>query len=305
MSRLLVLGNAGIDLLCPVPHLPRPGETLVARGASRAPGGKGLNQAVVAARAGAAVHLVAPVGRDAAAAELAAALAGEPLAALTLLPQDAATDLSLLMVAPDAENCILSLGAAAEVLTEDAAEAAAAALAPGDLLLLQGNLSERATRAALRVAASRGARSLLNTAPLSWPMAPLLPLCALVVANAGEAEALTGRQGAAAAEALRGAGAVRAIVTLGAGGCAAATPEGLSHHPAPAARAVDTTGAGDTFCGLLAALLLAAPDGAEAELAPAIALAQRAAALSVTRPGAFAALPSRAELRALRAGAGA
>jgi ribokinase len=91
MSRLLVLGNAGIDLVCPVPHLPRAGETVVADGQSRAPGGKGLNQAVVAARAGAAVHFVAPVGRDAAADELAAALASEPLSGIAL-PAAGGTD---------------------------------------------------------------------------------------------------------------------------------------------------------------------------------------------------------------------
>ncbi|MDJ0390718.1 PfkB family carbohydrate kinase [Roseomonas sp. E05] len=300
MSRLLVLGNAGIDLLCPVPHLPRPGETLVAAGQSRAPGGKGLNQAVVAARAGAAVRFVAPVGRDGAAAELAAALGAEPLDGLALLPQDAPTDLSLLMVAEDAENCILSLGAAADALAPQEAEAEAAALRPDDMLLVQGNLSLEATVAAMRRAAGHGARVLLNTAPLRWDMAPLLPLCTLVLANAGEAEALTGQTGAAAAEALHRAGAALALVTLGAEGCVAAGAEGIRHHPATPARAVDTTGAGDTFCGVLAARLLAGE-----ALAPAIAAAQRAAALTVTRPGAFAALPSCEELRALLAEAAA
>ncbi|WP_160938399.1 PfkB family carbohydrate kinase [Teichococcus coralli] len=296
MSRLLVLGNAGIDLLCPVPHLPRPGETLVAMDQVRAPGGKGLNQAVVAARAGAAVRFVAPVGQDGAAAELVAALGAEPLDGLALLPQDAPTDLSLLMVAADAENCILSLGAAADALPAAAAEAEAAALGPDDMLLVQGNLSRQATAAAMRMAVGRGARVLLNAAPLRWDMAALLPLCTLVVANAGEAEALTGQAGAEAAEALHHAGAGLALVTLGAEGCVAAGRAGTTHHAATPARAVDTTGAGDTFCGTLAACLLAGD-----ALAPAIAAAQRAAALTVARPGAFAALPSAEELRALLA----
>ncbi|MBC9175553.1 PfkB family carbohydrate kinase, partial [Pseudoroseomonas ludipueritiae] len=214
MSRLLVLGNAGIDLLCPVPHLPRAGETLVADGQTRAPGGKGLNQAVVAARAGAAVHFAAPVGQDGAADELRAILGAEPFAGLSLLPQDAPTDLSLLMVARDAENCILTLGAAADALSVREADKAVAELGPRDMLLLQGNLSFAATEAAMHAALARGAQVMLNTAPLRWDMAPLLPLCALVVANAGEAESLTGRR-AAAAEALHQAGAARAVVTLG------------------------------------------------------------------------------------------
>jgi ribokinase len=300
MSRLLVLGNAGIDLVCPVPHLPRAGETLVADGQARAPGGKGLNQAVVAARAGAAVHFTAPVGRDGAADELRAILGAEPFVGLSLLPQAAPTDLSLLMVARDAENCILTLGAAADALSAREAEAAVAELGPRDMLLLQGNLSFEATAAAMRAALARGAQVMLNTAPLRWDMAPLLPLCALVVANAGEAESLTGRRAAAAAEALHRAGAACAVVTLGAGGCASAGVEGNRHHPAHAAQAVDTTGAGDTFCGVLAARLLAGQP-----LAAAADMAQRAAALAVSRPGAFAALPSAAELRALLPGCAA
>ena len=293
MSRLLVLGNAGIDLVCPVPHLPRAGETVVADGQSRAPGGKGLNQAVVAARAGATVTFVAPVGRDAAAAELAAALANEPFQALHWLPLAAPTDLSLLMVAPDGENSILSLGAAADSLSAAEAEAAVADLVAGDMLLLQGNFSATSTLAAAQNAVSRGARVILNTAPLRWDVAPLLQLCAIVVANAGEAEAITGLTGPAAAEELHRAGAALAVVTLGAGGCVTASAEGLQHHPAAPATTVDTTGAGDTFCGVLAAWLLAGQP-----VPAAIAAAQRAAAITVGRPGAFAALPDAASLRA-------
>jgi ribokinase len=294
MKRLLVLGNAGIDLVCPVPHLPGAGETLVAQGQSRAPGGKGLNQAVAAARAGATVHFVAPVGQDGGATELEVALRAEPLAGLALLPQAAPTDLSLLMVAPDAENCILTLGAAADALAPEAAVEALAPLREGDMLLLQGNLSAAATEAAMHAARARGALVMLNTAPLRGDPRPLLTLCAVVVANAVEAQAMSGRRAAAAAEALHQAGAACAVVTLGAGGCVTAGAEGTRHHPAQPAKPVDTTGAGDTFCGVLAALLLQGH-----ALAAAVEVAQRAAAVTVARPGAFAAMPGTAELRAL------
>ncbi|MBO1078306.1 PfkB family carbohydrate kinase [Roseomonas haemaphysalidis] len=296
MSRLLVLGNAGIDLVCPVPHLPGAGETLVADGQSRAPGGKGLNQAVVAARAGAAVLFAAPVGRDAAAAEVSAALRAEPLASVSLLPQDAATDLSLLMVAPDGENCILTLGAAADALSPAAALLALEPLQQGDMLLLQGNLSAPATLAAVQAARGRGASVMLNTAPMRWDMRPLLPLCAVVVANDGEAAAITELHDGAAAAALHAMGAGCAVVTLGAGGCAMAGPGGLRRHPAQPARAVDTAGAGDTFCGVLAAWLLRGH-----AMDDAVAAAQRAAAVTVSRPGAFASLPTAAELKAILA----
>ena len=291
--RLLVLGNAGWDLVCPVPHLPRAGETLVTQGHARAPGGKGLNQAVIAARAGAHVTLAAPVGRDAAADALMAVLAAEPL---TFQPhrQNAVTDQSLLMVAPDGENCILTFGACADCLSETEAEAATASLTSADWLLLQGNLSAAATQAAMRRAKAQGARTMLNPAPLRWPVTDLLPLCDVIVANAVEALQITAESGLPAATALHAMGAARAIVTLGAAGCAIADTSGLRTHQAQRVRVIDTTGAGDTVCGVLAARLLAGhrPD-------PALAEAMRAAALTVQREGAFASLPDAAALQAL------
>lgn len=289
MNRVLVLGNAGIDLVMPVPRLPRPGETLVGGEASRAPGGKGLNQAVMAARAGAEVHLLAPLGNDADGAAVAAALAGEPIARLSLPRAGPGTDLSVILVAPDGENCIATSGACADVLDVIAAETFAAEAGPGDLLLLQGNLSLAATLAAARRAKATGARVLLNPAPLRWDVRGLLPLCAAVVANEGEAAAITGLEGMAAAEALRSMGPALAVVTLGSRGCAVA---GIGLLPAVPVRAVDTAGAGDAFCGTLAAALaigLAVPDALDA--------AMRAAADTCTRPGAYAALPARVRLR--------
>lgn len=289
MSRVLVLGNAGIDLVMPVPRLPRPGETLMGGEVVRAPGGKGLNQAVIAARAGAEVHLLAPLGGDSDGAAVAAALAREPIARLELPRPGPGTDLSVILVAPDGENCIVTSGACADALDVAAAEAFAAGAGPGDVLLLQGNLSLSATLAAARRAAEAGARVLLNPAPLRWDVRGLLPLCAAVVANEGEAAAITGLDGMAAAEALRGMGPALAVVTLGAQGCAVA---GGSILPALPVRAVDTTGAGDAFCGMLAAALalnLAVTDALDAAI--------RAAADTCTRPGAYAALPKRLRLR--------
>jgi ribokinase len=222
---LLVLGNAGWDVVCPVAHLPRPGETLVTTGHRRAPGGKGLNQAVVAARAGAAVTLVAPIGADAAATDLVRRLAHERLR-FEPVPQPEDTDQSLLMVAPDGENSILSFGACADALAAAQAEAIADRLAPGDWLLLQGNLSLPATHAALRRARARGARTMLNPAPLRWQVAALLPLCDVLVANTVEAFDITGQRGDVAARALHVAGVAHAIVTLGAAGCAIADARG-------------------------------------------------------------------------------
>ncbi len=286
MSRVFVLGNAGLDRILRVPRLPNPGETLVGTEGGTAPGGKGLNQAVVAARAGAAVHFCAPLGEDAAADTILAALQAESLAALTLPRTGATTDVSLLMVLPDGENAIVSLGARAAGLTAAQATAFVAETAPGDWLLMQGNLTAEATAAAIATAKARGARVMLNPAPLWWDATHLLGVCDIIVANRGEAATLAGD-----AAALHRAGAHLAIVTLGAEGCVAADMDGVRHHPVAAVPALDSTGCGDTFCGVLAASLTAG-----LPVAAAISRAQAAASLCAGRAGAFAALPVREEV---------
>ncbi len=288
---VFVLGNAGVDLSLALAHLARPGETAVALDGARAPGGKGLNQAVAAARAGVRVRFCAPVGEDAEADFVARTLVAEPLAELRLLRRPGPTDLSVVMVAADGENSIVSLCRCADTLGEADAEAFAGGMAPTDWLLMQGNLTAAATFAAMRAA---DGRVMLNAAPLRWPVAPMLPFCAVVVVNRGEAEAVTGLAAGDAALRLHAQGCGAAVVTLGAEGCVWADANGLGCLPAVPVQPLDTTGAGDAFCGVLAARLASGQ-----ALPGALAAAQRAAALSVTRFGAYAALPTAAELQGL------
>ena len=290
MSRIFVLGNASLDTTLRVARLPVAGETLMADGIERAPGGKGLNQAVVAARAGAAVHFMAALGGEPETALIRDALAGEGLAEVQWVETGAPTDLSSLMVAQDGENCIVSTGACCDSLPAAAALEFVAGMARGDLLLMQGNLRQDVTLEAARAARGRGGRVMLNTAPLRWDYAPLLGLCDLVVANGFEARSITGLEAPGdAARALAGQGI--AVVTLGAGGCVAAGGGDVTHHAAPAVVAVDSTGAGDVFCGMLAAGWAVRGGAALAGLA----CAQAAAALAVTRAGCFGAFPSARE----------
>ncbi len=287
MSRIFVLGNASLDTTLRVPRLPAPGETLMATGILRSPGGKGLNQAVVAARAGAEVRLLAAIGTEPETALIRDTVAAEHLSATWITP-GAPTDLSSLMVAPDGENCIVSTGACCDALGHDAAQGFVAGMQQGDILLMQGNLRLDITLAAARAARTLGARVMLNTAPLRWPYAELLPLCDLVVANRFEARTLTGRdtpREAVRALAPRGA----AIVTLGAEGCLLADPA-LQAFPAERVTAVDTTGAGDVFCGMLAAAWAQGRG-----LPEAIRAAQRAAGISVGREGCFGSFPNKEE----------
>lgn len=281
MSRVVVIGNAGLDLRLGVPRLPLPGETLIGTEAARAPGGKGLNQAVVAARCGARVRFCAPLGSDTAQAnEVEGWLAREPFDGLVLPRLPHPTDFSLLMVLPDGENSIVSTSACSLALGFAMAEPVIGDLGTGDVVLLQGNLSLDVTGAIFTAARRRGATTIFNPAPF-WPGAEkLLAQCSLVIANRVEAQAL--------GKSITDAEA--AIVTLGAGGCRFAGRV----FPAERAAAIDTTGCGDAFCGAMAASLACG-----LEIEPAIGVAQKAAALTASRAGAFDALPSREELAAL------
>jgi ribokinase len=141
-GRVVVIGNAGLDLRLIVPHLPLPGETLIGNAGTRVPGGKGLNQAVVAARCGVEVRFCAPLGNDLAEAnEIERHLRSEGFAELILPRLPHATDFSLLIVLPDGENSIVSTSACSLALARAEAEPALQGLGERDIVLLQGNLS--------------------------------------------------------------------------------------------------------------------------------------------------------------------
>jgi ribokinase len=293
MSRVFVIGNAAIDLRLPLPRPPRLGETLLGSGAAWAPGGKGLNQAVVAARCGATVYFHAPLGHDRHAEDIEQSLRAEGIARLTLPRLPHASDFSFLMVFPDGENSIVSSGACGAAMMFDLVRETLSDLDERDIVLLQGNLSRDTTAAVLAFAKRRGAFTLFNAAPLWWDASALLRLCDLVIANRDEAQTLTGSSVAeGAAAALHALGSTNVVITLGADGCLLANHHGTRTWPAEPVDAVDTTGCGDTFCGVVAAGLSLAVTCEDA-----IALAQKAAALTALRPGAFAALPSRDELQ--------
>jgi ribokinase len=282
---VLVLGNATVDRTYAVDRLPVPGETLLAAGHVVEVGGKGLNQAVTAHRARAEVRFVAAVGCDAAAGLILERLAAEGISTDGLHRVAAPTDESLVLVAAGTgENAIVSTAAAARALPLPAALAAMDGLAPGDLVLLQGNLTRELTAAALQRARALGLRALLNPAPVAFDYAGLFELVDVAVLNAVEAASL--RPEAAGAVILtEGAEGARLVLSGGA----------VLHEPAAPVAAVDTTGAGDVVCGVIAAGL---EQGLE--LAVALRWAVAAAALKVTRPGAFAGLPTAQELERLR-----
>ena len=188
--RLLVIGNAALDRCYRVDRLPREGESVLAASAPAEPGGKCLNQAVMAARAGAEVTLLAVLGCDDAGAVLRRHLRAEGLDGPFLLEHAGPSDESIVLVGPSGDNLIVTTHAAAASLPPEAARAAIATLAPDDGLLMQGNLDERTTIDVLAAARARGVRTIFNPSPLRPGTAAALVHVDILIANVPEAAAL-------------------------------------------------------------------------------------------------------------------
>ncbi|GGW25333.1 ribokinase [Gemmobacter lanyuensis] len=277
------LGSINIDHVYRVPHLPAPGETLSALDYAQGLGGKGANQSVAAARAGAMCHHIGAIGpnSDWVLAEMQAY--GIDLRYVSVLP--VATGHAIINVDPQAENNIVIFPGANRALTADMATAALAGAGPADSLLLQNETSAQAEAAA--IAAARGMRVVYSAAPFDiGAVRAVLPHVSLLVMNEVEAEQLRAAQGALPQ--------IDCIITKGAQGAEwiSAVSEPL-FMPAFKVMPVDTTGAGDTFIGTLAAALdLGLPREA------AMRRASATSALQVTRLGAAQAIPTAAEVEA-------
>jgi ribokinase len=287
---ILVFGSVNLDLIVPVPVLPEPGGTVLGEALRLEPGGKGANQAVAAARDGASVAFAGAVGEDAFAAPAVATLrsAGVDLSRLAAVP--GATGAAVICVDPAGRNQIAVAPGANRAAR--AAQVADADLGPGTTLLLQMEVDAGETAALIARARARGARIMLSLAPpLPLPRRSLAAVDLMLV-NAGEAAALAAQLGVAAEPlALRAAlGGPDVVVTRGEAGAVAATGAGLVHQPAFRIAAVDTTAAGDTFAGVLAASLDRGQD-----LPSALRRAAAAAALACTRPGSQGSIPEAAE----------
>ncbi|WP_460451416.1 PfkB family carbohydrate kinase [Alsobacter sp. SYSU BS001988] len=294
MRRVFVLGNATLDCVQTVARLPQPGETLLCDSLQRCAGGKGLNQAIASARTGAPTILAAPIGADPDAALLRSTVGAEAGLEARWIGSAQPTDYSAIWVSADAENVIVSSAAAAHGLTQDEALAALEDFGPGDLLVMQGNLSEALTAAAARRAGERGGFAILNTAPIAWDMGPVLGLFDCVIANAGETRALARRTGPEGAADLARRARGMAVVTLGAQGAILARDGETLAVEAPKVAAVDSAGAGDALVGAWAGGVAC---GLSVEAALRVAVA--AASLAVTRRGTAPSFPSRDEMAGL------
>jgi ribokinase len=294
-SRIAVVGSCMMDLVVRAPRLPVLGETVFAHSFATFVGGKGNNQAIAAARLGAAhVSLIGKVGDDEFGRQIleTAAAAGVDC---THVVQDrtAGTGIAVPLVFDDGQNSIFSIPRANMALTAADVEAAASAIRASDILLLQFEVPGECDVAAARIASAQRIPVILNTAPVAPMPAGLLEHVTWIVANETEAAAFapTGDTDEDRALALRDLGPSVAVVTLGPGGAILAAGHGAQRFPAFAVHAVDSVGAGDAFCGALAVALA---EGCVEHRA--MRFASAAGAISVTRPGAAASLPTRREV---------
>jgi ribokinase len=286
-----VIGNAAVDSVIRVDRFPSPGETIAALGASEDLGGKGANQAIVAARCGAPVRLVAAIGDDAEGKRIRSSLAPEGVLTDGLAISPYGTDRCVITVDAGGENTILSLIDAARNFDPIAETPIESWIMPGDFVVMQGNLRPAVTRDCLALAKAKGATTVLNPSP-TYPFQTYdWTHVDLVILNRGEASELAGVEAEAAARTLcmKGAGAV--ALTLGPGGAAFYSGDDAFRVSAPEVAAVDAVGAGDVFCGVLVAAKSLGRDSREA-----LAAATQAASASVTRKGVLASFPSGQEM---------
>jgi ribokinase len=290
---VVVVGSANLDVVLAVDRIPSPGETVLATGQSRHPGGKGLNQAVAAARAGAATAFVGAVGSDGAGELLASTMADAGLDVLMLRRAEEPTGTAFITVDTSGENAIVvAAGANATMIRLMADEAAAIERATVVVVQLEIPLSIAAEAA--RVARAADTRVVLNAAPAQPLDAAFLESIDVLVVNEHEARIVAGSDGA---EVLNDVGRALSqsvpvvVVTLGERGAQWFGVEGEGSAPAPKATVVDTTGAGDAFTGVLAAGLAEGASWSDA-----VQRAVVAGAIAVESAGAVPSIPTLAQI---------
>jgi ribokinase len=298
-----VLGSINLDSVCRVRRLPSAGETIMAESFARFAGGKGANQAVAAAAWGASTSLIGAVGEDEAAAFLLAHLAGRGVdtSRVRRLP-GVATGQAHICVSSEGENMIVVVGGANQALTPD--DVPTAAPAAGEVFLSQLETPLATVAAFFGEGAAEGRLAILNAAPALAAARAILPLVDMVVVNQGELAILaqgdlaeTVQDALPLARRLIGRAGQTVVVTLGAAGALAVTMDDHIVAEGRPAQVRDTTGAGDCFCGVLAACLAQG-----SSLPDALGWANLAAAISTETAGAAVSRTLRAQAEGRAAG---
>ncbi len=293
-SRVCVVGSINLDLVVQTPTLPTPGETIIGGPFATFGGGKGANQAVAAARAGAHTTLIGCVGSDTYGIGLRATLSNDIDTSQIIERDGVASGVALIAVASDGQNTIIVSSGANATLSIPDIDRAQHAIAEADVLLLQLEVPLETSMHAATLARSAGTTVILNPAPAQALSEELLRLVDVLVPNETEAGILSGiepsdwESAQLAAEHLLGRGVGTVIVTLGSRGALLVQHDGAERIPAFEVQAIDATAAGDAFVGALAVALA---EGASPSAAARWGAA--AGALAATQTGAQPSLPTR------------
>lgn len=297
---IVVVGSANVDYIMRVPHLPQRGETVVGSGFSQTFGGKGANQAVAAARAGGKVVLVASVGEDALSSRILAGLAKDGIQTdFILRVPDAYRGTALILIDPEGNNCIAADPGANSLLTPQQVSGIEPLLSRTAVLLVQYEIPGETVARALELASSYGVRTIWNFAPAHpFPFMEKFIQTDILIVNETEAGFLSGmsppESDAETVEALyrmHELGCETVILTRGVKGSSVLRGGKVIQVEAFPVEAVDSTAAGDVYCGTLAVAL---SEGKSLE--EAVRFASAASAISVTRWGAQPSAPCRSEI---------
>ncbi len=285
--KVMVIGSSNVDTVIYLDRFALPGETVYATGKKVSYGGKGANQAVAATRAGAEVTFITAFGDDNEGKSLEQRLSNEGMK-LSIAWKQGDTGQAFIEVDGCSENRIAVIGGSNMMLSPEDVESMSDAIAEFDVLVLQNEIPSETNAAALRIARENNVKTIYNPAPFRPLADDTLGMSDYLVMNKSEFQSLSGTDDAErGCEALVSKGVGTAIVTLGKDGCYYADDRRSGTIPAPRTETVDTSGAGDTFVGYLAASL---SDGRPLE--DSIKLAVKAASLSCTRRGAMDGIPS-------------
>ncbi len=296
-SKILVVGSSNTDMTVKTKSLPKPGETVLGGAFTMGGGGKGANQAVAARRLGGDVSFLCKVGNDIFGENSLRSYASEGIDISLVRRSEQPSGVALISVDEHAENCIVVASGANADVTVDDIESARGALEHCGILLMQLEIPVPSVCRAAEIAAKAGATVVLNPAPACDLPEELFRYVSLFIPNETELSRYTGVEVTDAASAEKAAGVLREkgvgriIVTMGGKGSLICTEQGTALVPACKVKAVDTTAAGDTYCG---ALCVALSEGKTLE--DAARFATKAASLTVQRMGAQASVPYRKEI---------
>lgn len=288
---ILVAGSANLDFVVRAPHIPGPGETVLGNSYHQYPGGKGANQAVACARAGGLpTAFVGAFGDDNLAPPILASLHAAQVKVHAIRCQNAATGTAFICVSDDGENAITVVPGANAALEAQHLPS----LDDVGCLLLQLETPLPTLLAFAHRARQRGVLVVLNAAPALLAARELLPVIDVLVVNEGELAMMSQKPGSIADQ-MQALAVPTVVTTLGARGCIARTEQGFVAQPSFPVAVIDTTAAGDTFCGALVAELVRS-----SSMQQALATAAAAGALACTAVGAQTSIPHRNDVLALR-----